>query len=259
MVKGKIAAREPDLTPSFERTKIGAEAIGYRSERADLMPNDSFSKPGVEASTNPYASPVLPTEVTRAPLLPQQNLWRDGKRVVLLGPNFSFPACCVKTGRIDDLEPRPLTLKYVKHGLTWTIMFGVIGALIAQSLFGETLTLTLPVNRDWLAKKKKHSWIGLTIALGGGALFGLALVGVMASDPSGDGGEIFAIAMLVGMLVGLGGLIYMAAAGSVNLLTCHKMDGMLTWLDGASPEFLARLPDWSTMGPIGAPGVLRRS
>jgi hypothetical protein len=61
------------------------------------------------------------------------------------------------------------------------------------------------------------------------------------------------------MLTGLGGLIYMAIAGSINLLTVHKMDGQITWLDGASPEFLATLPDWSTQGPISAPGVLRRS
>jgi hypothetical protein len=215
---------------------------------------DNFSfDPHAASLANPYASPVIPQATTRAAPMPQQNLWRDGKRIVLVGPNFTFPACCIKTGRIDDLVPQKQTLKFVKHGLAWTLMFGVIGAAIAQSLFGETLQLTLPVNGAWLAKKKKHFWIGLYIALGGGAVFVFSLLAV------GVLGEAAAMVMLFGMLVGLGGLIYMAAAGSINLLTCHKMDGMIAWLDGASPEFLARLPDWSTTGPIGAKGVLRRS
>jgi hypothetical protein len=44
-----------------------------------------------------------------------------------------------------------------------------------------------------------------------------------------------------------------------NLFSVHRIDGQITWLSGAAPEFLAPLPEWSTTGPIGAPGVLRKA
>lgn len=225
---------------------------------------DNFSfNAGSDSLANPYASPAaIQTTRTSAPIphRGQQNIWRDGKRVVVMGPHFSFPAVCIKTGRLDDLQPQEQTLKHVSHGVAWMLMFGAIGLLIARSLFGQQIQLTLPVSSAWLANKKKHGRIGLFIALTGGALFVLGIGGMMMCSPQQqDLANLLGIPAMLGMLVGLIGLIYMAIAGSVNLLTVNKMDGNLTWLDGASPEFLSQLPEWGLTGPIGAPGVMRRS
>lgn len=226
------------------------------------MANEFFPQPRPDNLTNPYAPPTVnQTSWPSAPVETrgQQNIWRDGKRVVVMRPNFAFPAVCVKTGRIDDLAPQQQTLKFVQGGVIWAVMFGAIGALIAQALFGQTLKLTFPLCSSWLANKKMHGRIGLFIALSGGALFILGLVGIVVCNPQEDFANILVILVLVAMFVGLGGLIYMAIAGSNNILSIQKIDGNVTWLDGAGAEFLSQLPEWSLTGPIGAPGVLRRS
>jgi hypothetical protein len=211
---------------------------------------------------NYYASPQHPNEF--APPLPQQrmsslNLFRDGKQIVVVGSQFVFPTCCVMTGRTDNLVPKAHTVKFTPNGMTWAIMFGAIGAAIAQATMGRKLELNLPISNDWLAKKKWHSRLGLIIALSAGAVFLLSLVGVFFFEPKGGSpAELILIPMMLSMLTGLGALIYMAVAGSVNLLGCSKMDGNCVWLTGASKDFLAHLPDWSTQGPPGAPGVKRR-
>lgn len=92
----------------------------------------------------------------------------------------------------------------------------------------------------------------------GRAVFLLSLVGVFFFEPKGGSpAKLILIPMMLSMLTGIGALIYMAIAGSINLLGCSQMDGNCVWLTGASPEFLAHLPDWSTQGPLGALGVLR--
>jgi hypothetical protein len=188
------------------------------------------------------------------------NLWRDGKQIVVVGNQFVFPTCCVMTGSTQNLIPKPHTVKYTPHGMTWMVMFGAIGAAIAQATMGRQLELNLPISNDWLAKKQWHSRLGLFIALAAGATFVLSLVGVFYVEPKGGTwGELILIPLGLSMLIGLGALIYMAIAGSINLLGCSKMDGNCVWLTGASPAFLAHLPEWSTQGPLGAPGVLRRS
>ncbi|WP_254510086.1 hypothetical protein [Anatilimnocola floriformis] len=219
------------------------------------MPDNPFAD-------NPYAySGAIPTPVatTKAQPLNSLNLFRDGKQIVVVGNQFVFPPCCVMTGSDQNLVPKAHTVKFVPHSIAWTLMFGVIGAAIAQATMGRQLQLNLPISNDWLAKKKKHSRRGLFIALGGGAVFLLSLVAMLSLDPrQQELSNLIGIPALLGMLTGLGGLIYMAAAGSVNLVGCSKMEGNCVWLTGAAADFLALLPEWSTQGPPGAPGVMRR-
>lgn len=205
--------------------------------------------------------PLFAPESKPQPAIGGHNVFRDGKLLVVVGPNFAFPPRCIKTGLTTDLQPRQQSIKYVPGQLGWAVLGGAIGILIAQALFGQTLNLTVPVSLVHLNKIYRRWLLGLWIALGGFALFGLAVFVVVFVDPfvGGKWADYLAIPTLGGLLIGIGGILYMCIAGSVNLLTSSKMDGTCAWLKGAAPEFLATLPDWSTAGPLGASGVLRRS
>lgn len=219
------------------------------------MSDSFFAKPTADA---------LPTifnlqQATR-PTIPSQHLWRDGKQIVIVGNQFVFPAVCIKTGKTENLIPTPYTAKYLKNSLGWMILFGAVGAAVAQATVGSQVKLNLPVSAEWLKRKHWHFSAGIFTALGAFAFFVFCVAVVIFIDPSHGGlGEYVALPMLLSMVVGLGGLIYMAAAGSYTLLSCSHMEGNCTWLVGASDDFLQYLPEWSTMGPPGAPGVLRRA
>ncbi|WP_425615178.1 hypothetical protein NA78x_005078 [Anatilimnocola sp. NA78] len=225
------------------------------------MADNFFAKPTADALSNPYASPTIyEAQVAPQPGLSAGNTYRDGKRLVVVFPGFSFPARCIKTGRTDELVPKPLTVKHLNNAVIWMLVGGLVGIAIGHALYGRKLEMTLPVSDYYLQSKKKHFRISLMIVLAGAAMFVLSLVAVMLIDPSQQElSNLAAMPMLLGMFTGIGGLIYMAIAGSVNLLTCNRMVGNVAWLDGASVDFLTGLPDWSTSGPVGAPGVVRRS
>jgi len=225
------------------------------------MADNFFAKPTADSHVNPYASPsVYEVQVPPRPGLSSGNAYRDGKRLVVVFPGFTLPACCIKTGRTDDLIPKTHTVKYLKNAVVWLLVGGLIGVALGHALCGRKLEMTLPVSDYYLKKKKKHGYIGIMIALAGGAMFLLSLIFVLSLKPSQQElGNLVGIPMLIGMFMGIAGLIYMAFAGSVNLLTCNRMDGNVAWLDGASTDFLMGLRDWSTSGPVGAPGVMRRS
>jgi hypothetical protein len=218
------------------------------------MSDSFFAKPTADALPATFHV----QQATR-PKIPSQHLWRDGKQIVIVGSQFIFPPVCIKTGKTENLIPTPHTAKYLKNSLGWMIMFGAVGAMLAQATVGSQVKLNLPVSAEWLKRKHWHFSVGIFTALAAFAFFVLCVAVVIFIDPSHGGlGEHVAIPMLLSMFVGFAGLIYMAAAGSYNLLSCSRMEGNCVWLDGASDDFLQYLPEWSTMGPAGAPGVLRR-
>ena len=191
--------------------------------------------------------------------LSSKNLWRDGHQLVVLGDEFVFPECCVMTGSQQNIGPVFHTVNHLPNSLYWQIMFGTLGALFAQARFGTRLDLCLPVSNDWLGKRKRNARRGVRIAVGSGAVLLLSVIGIFYFDPREEViGQLLMIPLLLAQFTGIGALIYLAFAGTIDLLKCYRMDRGCTWLHGASPAFLAHLPDWSTAGPPGYPGVLRR-
>jgi hypothetical protein len=185
------------------------------------------------------------------------NLWRDRHWIVVLGDWPTFPAVCVLTGKTDNLVQIPHTVKFLRHGWVWILFFGLIGAAIGQAMMGRSLNLNLPVSGDLLDRKRRHFLIGVWIAFFSGLLFVIGCAVFIANWREDSDYLIFP--MLLALFIGFGGLIYMAFAGSYRRLLCNRMEGNCMWLTGASPEFLKHLPDWTTTGPRGAPGVRYRS
>jgi hypothetical protein len=248
---GTLAGARPAAPPPSQRVSELQPVVSLP------LPPPPARYPGELSTSTEHQGPFPAVNIQSPNDGTPTNLWRDRNRIVVLGQWPSFPTVCVFTGRTDNLISIPHTVKFLGYRWVWILFFGWIGAAIAQAKMGSFLHLSLPVNSDWLARKRRHFLTGVWIAFVSGLLFLVSSIVYIANWR--EDSDYLMLLMLLTILSGFGGLIYMAVVVSYGQLACNRMEGNCMWLTGASPDFLKHLPEWNTTGPRGAPGVRYRA
>jgi hypothetical protein len=154
--------------------------------------------------------------------------WRDGDLLVL-APDAVLPDRCVKTDLPADGRTADVALLWHEPGWYWLLVLNPIVYLAVARLVGTQVVVTVPVTRAALSAARRARVLTLALLVAGLASWLAAALLVRA--------ELFWL-----------GFAVMACAIPVYLLGARfirvrRLVGERVWIAGASPNFLARLPE----------------
>ena len=128
----------------------------------------------------------------------------------------------------------------------WLFLFGVVGHMISKSVSGEQISIWLPLSKDWLEERKRTSWFGWAMIVGGIGCFVIGTIAYVFAIASGMH-ESKALAILVvliaGLPIALSGLVFMLLYRK-PVVIARKMTSEHVWLAGINYEYLESLPQW---------------
>jgi hypothetical protein len=196
---------------------------------------------------NPYASPLsmdYPNgQRNDYPVLtPVQEtyplgVFRKGNLLVM-NKLATLPDRCVKSN-----EP---AVKRIRRSLSWhppliyvTILISILIYVIIALIVRKQATIYIGLSEKWVRKRRKAILIGWLTPMFGFALFVVSLIAMGNQRGSSDW---YAVGMIGGIVIGLGGIIY-GIVGS-QMVTPTKIDDHFVWLKGVSPAYLAELPEF---------------
>jgi hypothetical protein len=191
---------------------------------------------GGMSEVNPYASPrslddypvVLIAEAV------DSGLYRKG-RLLVMHKQAVLPDVCIKSNQ-------PAHGRRLKRKLSWhhpaiylALVAGVPIFVILALVLRKQATIYTGLSEPWFRKRR---WA----IFGGWASFLIGLALIIGAAVSADRHPTAALAIPVGVVVMLGGMIY----GSVvaRIVSPKRITDDYVWLAGAHPDFLADLPPW---------------
>lgn len=189
---------------------------------------------------NPYAAPQAPL-MTPTPNMARTyvpgTVWRSGDLLVMLNGGW-LPDRCVVTN--DPALPDRLacTMSYIGP---WYYLWPLIAIYFAGNTAGTRTRVDVPVSSGaWWGRAGRY-----TFAIGLGVVGFITMVGgFIATEAIGP------LALVIALV---GGILFFLAIGMgrtwVEPLSAHYIDHQLVWLQGASPDYLAQLPEWPHAPP----------
>lgn len=179
---------------------------------------------------NPYAAPEAGI-VGRHAVRPEAGeMWCDGK-ILVTRKGAEFPDRCVKCDQSAEGYRLKRSLSWHPSGWYLLVLVSPILYIIVALCVRWTAKAAIPLCPTHRAKRRNamlSGWIG--------ALLGVVLFVVGLTDQN------LGVLILVGFLL----IIFSAIFGLLRAqtVTPTRIDKFFVWLKGASPEFLAPLPDW---------------
>ena len=180
---------------------------------------------------NPYAAPRSSTAKV-ADLPPGEAAWREGKLLVV-DHGTELPPLCIKCG-VETID-RAKKVKLIRY--PWRtyvgLLLGVIPFLLLVIITQRRATIFAHICDYHRARRRNiilGSWIGVLLGCG---------VIIFAGGSRDDTAAVF---FVLGILLVLGSVI--VGITMSQLLTPSRIVKGRAWLRGASPEFLATLPEF---------------
>ncbi len=179
-------------------------------------------------------SQVPDSPASAPPPLPEAEVWREGKKIVMY-KGGEMPPRCVKTNAPMDRTINK-TLYWHHPALTLMLFAGLIPYVIVALVMRKSASVRIPVSNEAMGKRRVHLAIAWAIALGGLAMFGVAI-----AESNSSNGEMVGV-MVIGGIVGI---LASAIYGIVMtpILTPARIDDHVVMLKGACPEYLDTLRD----------------
>jgi hypothetical protein len=173
--------------------------------------------------------------------------WRDGSWLIIGRSGSKFPDFCVKTNRPAAGNQVVLNLELVQNRVIWVVLLGVLGNFIAKSTGRKAARIVVPVTYRFQRScrwKRNSSYflslIGVAMLLGG-----LTEFYRHSFAWSGKHGlEWFGWMALAGAPLALGGAFFASVQKTMGLSLGDRTHECI-WIDGATADFLDRLPKWS--------------
>lgn len=172
---------------------------------------------------------------------PEMNAYRDGALLMVGRWDRQLPQVCLKTGQATH---HTFTLRdnFISGSLAMTACLagGALGYQMAKKIWGEPVSILLPLDAAWLeaaAAKTMPGWI--TFAIG---LIVLLLTLVIAVDEVGAGYFIPA-----GMFIMIAGIIWVYFGSQIKACPFRvaKLSNQYIWISGVNSAVLARFPSVS--------------
>lgn len=176
------------------------------------------------AAQNPYAAPQAP--VMPAGYAPGVSPVRVEGNLLVAANGSGLPAVCLKCGSTHGIGWRDQKFRWVPR---WAVLFG---ALI-QAMVAKRSRFNVPLCPPCTARWKKWNLLAWLSWLPG---VGLLLIGAVLSGVGADGAG--GVAMMLGFLVVLAGLITALALRARAVVYPTRIDKTHTWLRGVHPNAL---------------------
>ena len=154
--------------------------------------------------------------------------WRDGDLLVM-APDAVLPDRCVKTDLPADGRTADVALLWHEPGWYWLLVLNPIVYLAVTRAVGTRVVVTVPVTRAALTASRRAWWLTLALFAAGLASWLAAALLVRA--------ELFWLGVAV---MALAIPVYLLGARFIRV---RRLEGKRVWIAGASPNFLARLPE----------------
>jgi hypothetical protein len=201
------------------------------------------------SNINPYASPTADTPYQAKVLGTPPTMWRDGDVLVLRNGAVLPPRCVKSNEPVDSTWRRKLS--WHPQWVFFLILVHLLVYIVVAMIMTKRATFDFPISPPWRARRRNALLVGWGIALLAVATF---VVGIMLID-NRQTETVGVIVMISSFALPFVGLIYGIYRG--RLLWPQKIDENFSWIKGASPEYLASLPDWP--GPYEAYRVMHGS
>jgi hypothetical protein len=156
------------------------------------------------------------------------NAWRDGDELVM-APDAQLPDRCVKTDLPAHGRTTDLTLLWHEPAVYWLLVLNPIVYLIVARAVGTRVVVTVGSTAAALAASRR-AW-RLTLALCGAGVVAWLGAAVLLEP------QLFWLGVAL-MTAGIP--VYLLGARFVRVA---RFEGERVWIRGASPNFLARLPE----------------
>ena len=154
--------------------------------------------------------------------------WRDGDLLVM-APDAVLPDRCVKTDLSADGRTADVALLWHDPRWYWLLALNPIVYLAVARLVGTQVVVTVPVTRAAVSASRR-AW-RLTLALfAAGLACWLAAALLVRAEFFWVGVAVMALAIPVYLL-------------GARFIRVRRLEGERVWIAGASPNFLARLPE----------------
>lgn len=173
-------------------------------------------------------------------------VWRQGDLLVIRLGRYRLPRRCVKTNLPFEGEPMMMAIDWIPHHGIWMLMFGAMGHVLAKAMFGKTVSLQLPVSRDWLARYRRVKIAGWSLIVGGIVSCVLTTVVAIGAITMRWDDRIYSLLMgvvCISPLVALLGLVFLFFFHK-PIATARMLTDEFVWLDRIDAGFLWLLPEW---------------
>jgi hypothetical protein len=154
--------------------------------------------------------------------------WRDGDRLVL-APDAVLPDRCVKTDLPANGRTADITLLWHEPLVYGLLVINPILYMIVARAVGTRVIVTVPVTEAALAASRRARRLEVVL-LGAGVAAWLAAAILLRAELFWSGVALMALAVPVYLLGAL-------------FIRVTRLEGQRVWIAGASPGFLARLPE----------------
>jgi len=184
-----------------------------------------------DADLNPYAAPFA--SLVPEPATSDGGVWRDADLLVVRKGSV-LPARCVKCNEAAERWKKQ-TLYWHHPGL-YVLLLSPLIYLIVVLIVRQSIALPIGVCRRHLARRRRVIFVAWLLVFGG--LGTMILTGSLVGAARRD----FALPVL---LSGIAMMIVGAFYGvlGARLLWPKRIDPYFAWINGASPEYLAELPE----------------
>jgi hypothetical protein len=188
------------------------------------------------SEVNPFASPLSeePAGAVAAEDWRSRCLYRKG-RLLVMHKEAVLPDRCVKSNQ-------PAHGRRLKRKLAWhhPVLYLILPAdvlvyLITVLILRKRATIYVGLSEEWFRRRRRALVIGWTLIVGGAAMLGVGLASIGQSPRALP-------AITLGLLVALGGLIYVSRAA--RIVQAKWITNHFVWLKGVHPDYLATLPPW---------------
>lgn len=201
------------------------------------------------SNINPYASPTADMPYQAKVVGKTPTMWRDGDILVLRNGAVLPPRCVKSNEPVDSTWRRKLS--WHPQWVFALILVHVLVYIVVAVILTKRATFDFPISPPWRARRRNALLVGWGIALMSIATF---VGGVMLFE-SNDLEVVGGILVFTSFALPFVGLAYGIYRG--RLLWPQKIDDHFSWIKGASPNYLASLPDWP--GPYEAYHVIHES
>lgn len=194
-----------------------------------------------DADLNPYDAPLhsLVPETTDdidEGTASGDGIWRDDD-LLIVRIGSALPARCVKCNE-PAARWKKQTLYWHHSNLYFLLPLGLVVYLIVMLMVRRRILLSVGVCQRHLDRRSRSMAIALLLTTSGSVAIILATC-LMGSTHRSFSLPIF----LSGVGLVIGGAVY-GVLGS-RLLRAKRIDPIFAWIKGASPEYLAELPEFA--------------
>jgi hypothetical protein len=160
---------------------------------------------------------------------------------LLVAPRAELPDRCVKCNVAHDVQKKTFRLAW-SPGWSYIlfvpgVLLGLLPGALVLMLFQRKLSVQIGVCRRHVSARRKailYAWIG-----------SIAAVGLMIYGFSLDNSTMIAVAVPAGVGFLLASLVY--GIVGARIVWPKRIHDDLAWLKGASPEYLAALPEFTQL------------